>query len=305
MIWILIAIAANFFYAIVFIIDKYIVSKPLPQPIVYSFYVGILSLSVWALAPFGLTMINASQMPLILIAGIAQVGGWMFMYKSLSMGEVSRIVPFIGGLIGVFTLILSMVFLQRIFDYKTLLAMLLLILGSLIMATPKKEKDLFKFKKTKEKRFKQAFLLALAASFLFACFWIATKYIFIQTSFISGIVWTRTGVAIISLLLLIPSKNRKLIFNKTKTVKTKTAGFVLASRLFSIIGALGIYFAVYIGNVAVVNSLQGTQYIFILILAFFLFKKLPKLKEQFNQEILIQKISAIILICIGLSLLIT
>lgn len=51
--WLLLVILAHLFYALVFLIDKYIVSRPLPHPVVYAFYVGVLSIFIWVLAPFG------------------------------------------------------------------------------------------------------------------------------------------------------------------------------------------------------------------------------------------------------------
>jgi len=50
--WILIAIISHFLLAIVFVLDKIVVSKTVIRPVVYSFYVGIFSGFVFLLAPF-------------------------------------------------------------------------------------------------------------------------------------------------------------------------------------------------------------------------------------------------------------
>ena len=52
-------------------------------------------------------MPNSSEMFWSLIAGIAQIGAFVFFYNALNKGEVSRIVPLVGGMTSVFILILS------------------------------------------------------------------------------------------------------------------------------------------------------------------------------------------------------
>ena len=148
------------------------------------------------------------------------------------------------------------------------------------------------------------FGLAFLASLFFAVFWVITKYIFLDTSFTIGLIWIRTGVALVALALLIPRKNRQLIFRKTEKLKPKTMKFVISGRALSVLAAFFMYLAVFLGSVTLANSLQGIQYVFILILAYLFFKKFPKLREQFSKEIIIQKIIAIILIGLGLFFLI-
>jgi drug/metabolite transporter (DMT)-like permease len=59
-----------------------------------------------------------------------------------------------------------------------------------------------------------------------------------------------------------------------------------------------------LGSVSIANALQGLQYLFVLILALLLFKKIPSMKEQFGKEFIFQKVIAIVLICVGLGLLV-
>jgi len=65
-----------------------------------------------------------------------------------------------------------------------------------------------------------------------------------------------------------------------------------------------IYWAIFLGSVTLVNSLQGVQYLFLLVLAFLFFRQIPQLKEQLEKGVLVQKIIAIMLIGIGLAILI-
>jgi drug/metabolite transporter (DMT)-like permease len=296
MIWLLLVIIAQLFYALVFIIDKYILSRPLPHPVVYAFYVGILSIVIWVLIPFGFYFPSFGEVVLALLAGAAQVIGWIFLYKALNKGEVSRVIPFVGGFIAVFILILSMFLIGEHLSGQQFLAFVLLVLGSLIISI-KKKKFLKGF-------LEGAFGLALFSALLFAIFWVITKYIFLDTPFITGLVWIRTGAALFALTLLLPRKNRKLIFKKTEKLRPKTIRFFISARALGIVAGLSMYLAVFLGSVTLANSLQGLQYIFILILAFLLFRKIPNLREQLSGEIIAQKIIAIVLIGLGLAFLV-
>ncbi|HDY72941.1 MAG TPA: hypothetical protein ENH90_02175 [bacterium] len=286
--WLIIVILAHLLYALVFITDKYILSRPLPHPIVYAFYVGVLSIVILLLVPFGFYFPSRLELGFILLAGIAQVAGWVFFYKALSKGEVSRIIPFVGGFIAIFVLILSKFFLKEHLAIQQLIAFALLVLGGLTLS--------FKKQGFLQKHFGLAFVGALC----FAIFWVITKYIFLDAPFITGLVWLRTGVALIALTLLIPKRNRQLIFGKTEKIKAGTIKTFFSARFLGLLAGLLMYLAVFWGSVTLANSLQGLQYVFVLILAYLLFKKFPKVREQFGKKIIIQKVIAIVLIGLGL-----
>lgn len=293
MTWIILLILAHFFYALVFVLDKYILSRPMPDPVVYVFWVCFLGIFVLLLIPiFGFSMPSGSEVLLSLAAGVSQLVGLFLFYKALNKSEVSRLVPFIGAISAVFVFLLNSVSINEFLSGKQVMAFALLVLGSFVIGFRKKE--FFG---------SNIWVLALLSAFLFAVFWVITKYLFLGTDFISGLVWVRIGVAAIALLMLILKKNRQAIFSRTKKARPKTAGFFMLGRALNIIGSLFLYWAIFLGSVTLANALQGLQYVFVLILALFLFKKIPSLREHFGREFLIQKIAAICLICTGLFIL--
>ena len=292
-VWLAIILAAYLFYAIVFIIDKRILSQLLPNPVVYAFYVGFLGIFVLALIPFGFSMPSGSEVFLSLLAGVFQIFGFLLFYKAIHRGEVSRIVPFTGALTAVFVMILSSLTIKEFLTSQQFLAFVFLILGGLVISFKKGE--CFK---------NSPFILALFASLFFAAFWVITKYIFLGTNFVSGLIWVRIGVALIALTLLFSKKNRELIFSKTRETKPKIAGLFMLGRIINVAGSLFLYWAVFLGSVSLASAFQGIQYVFVLILALLLFRKIPSLKEQFNQEFLFQKIVSVSLICLGLVILV-
>ena len=298
--WILLLVLAHIFYAAVFILDKYILAKPMPNPIVYSFWVGALGIFVLILIPISFFIPNnafvapnGSEIFWSIIAGIAQIWAMVAFYKALNKSEVTRLIPFVGGLSSVFILILNSITIHEFLTTNQLVAFVLLVLGSLIVSV--KKNDFFG---------KGVFRLAVLASFFFAAFWVITKYLFLGTNFISGLVWVRVGVALVAFALLLFKKNRAVILTKTHEAKPKTTGFFMLGRVLNMVGSLFLYLAVFLGSVVLANALQGLQYVFILILALILFKKIPNLKEHFNRELLLQKIVAVLMICLGLAILV-
>ena len=64
--------------------------------------------------------------------------------------------------------------------------------------------------------------------------------------------------------------------------------------------------AISLGNVALINSLQGTQYVFLILIVLFLSATYPKiLKEEIGGGVMLQKGIGISLICTGLYMLIS
>lgn len=293
MIWLILLAIAYLFYAVVFILDKYILARPMPDPVVYAFWVCFLGIFVLGLVPiFGFSLPSSQEIFWSLIAGVSQLVGLILFYRALNKSEVSRLVPFVGAISAVFILILNSISIHEFLTGKQIIAFIILVFGSLVIGFRKKE------------FFGNGILApALISSFLFAVFWVITKYLFLGTDFVSGLVWVRVGVAIISLFLLFSKKNRQAIFSKIKETKLKTTGFFMLGRGLNVVGSLFFYGAIFLGSVTLANALQGLQYVFVLILALLLFKKIPDLKEQFSKEYLIQKIMAIVLICAGLFIL--
>ena len=76
---------------------------------------------------------------------------------------------------------------------------------------------------------------------------------------------------------------------------------VLLNKILGAIGALLISFALSRGPATLVNALQGLQYAFVFILAAILYIFLPGVvRENFGKKAIIQKVSGMILVSVGL-----
>ena len=125
--WLLIVVIAHFFYAGIFILDRYLLKRGFPNPLSYAFYTGIFSIFVLALAPFGFSIPSVTQIVISLVTGIVWLLAVIIFYTALRKGESSRVVPTVGGLIPLFTLGLSFMFLGERLASKEIIAFCLLV----------------------------------------------------------------------------------------------------------------------------------------------------------------------------------
>ena len=299
--WLVIAIIAHFIFAIVFIVDKFLLSKTVLQPRAYAFYVGILGIFALLLIPFGFTLLPAGQIAASLIAGVLFVLAILFFYKLIQLGEISRITPIVGGAVPIFTLILTYSFLgERLTGYQ-LVGFFLLVFGGVIMLWPRKDRI---NPPTGKASLTKKLTLAIIAALFFAGSFVLTKFIFMEQPFINGFIWIRLGGFLGAWLLFFWPGNRQIIFKTTETIKGRSVGLLVSNKILSALAFVLLNYAIFLGSVALVNSLQGVQYAFLLIVALFLSKKFPQiLKEQISRGMILQKIMAILFIVLGLGIL--
>ena len=298
MLWLTVAISAYFLFAVVGLVDKYLLGDLIPSPKVYAFYTGVLGILVLILIPFGFFTPEPSQIGLALLAGVFHILGILAYFYGLKNFEASRVISAIGGLAPLFTF--GLIYL--LFEGKETLsligmaAFILLILGSIFIS----------WEKSKNITLNSLKYSALAALF-FSLYYVLAKFVYLEQPFISGFIWTRFGAFLVAIILLFSKEVREELFIKQKTFNLKTwsilipneaaaaGAFVLQNWAIALAG---------IAYVAIFSALGGIQYVFVLIFAIILSLKLPKiLKEEVSREILFQKIIAILLIGGGLVLL--
>ena len=287
--WVFIAIAGYFLNAVAILVDKFLLTKRIGEPVTYTFFVSILSLLVLALWPFNYVKPSFELLAYAFPAGLAFAAGLFFLFTALHSNDASRIGPLVGGLTTMFALFFSILILNDQLVFKEFIGIFFLVAGSIVLA--------FSFKGI----FKLNLWPALTAAFFFGLSAVLTKYLFLRTSFITGLVLTRLGTASGGfLLLLVPSA--------VKAIKTEWQGSRRPLSLTFVLGqsagalaAILISYAISLANVSVVTALQGLQHVFIFLLAVFLSYFTPKIiSEELSSKILALKILSIILISLGL-----
>ena len=301
--WLPIALLGNGLLAIVGIIDKFILTKSVPKPVVLVFYSTIFVLPLFLVLPFGLTV-----MPVILIdylifviSGICFAFGLWAMYLSVQKSEVSRMGPLIGALIPLFILFLGRIFLHEQLTSYALLGVGLLIAGSLVMAF---------VRSATSAAWDNGVQWAVLAGLLFAVSHVSAKYAYDAYGFFSGLIFTKLPVGVFGACLLLHPGVRS-IFNTKKINTTKNKSkkspllLVAFNMVLGVAATILLQYAIALGSVSLVNALAGVQYGLLIIFTMLLSKFFPKIiKEEFSAKQLVQKGLAVILIATGLFFLI-
>lgn len=288
--YIFIAILAYFIFAIESAINKFLLNKALPNPIAFGFYTGLLSFFVIIFIPFGFSLLSAYWLVVTLLAGAVFLAALIFFFKGIYQDEVSRLVAAVGGLTPVFILLLSFIFLGERLNQKELLAFALLIGGAVLIS----------FRAGRGYKL-SGLTIAGLASFLFAIALVMAKYVFLHQPFFNGFIWMRLGSFLAAFFLLIPRRNRQLIFRAGRAVGAKNSFLLVGSKGLAGFGFILLNYAIASGSVALVNAMEGIKFAFLFLLMMVFSWRFPHLlKEEIGSKVLVQKISAIFLISLGL-----
>lgn len=296
MTWLVLTLIAYFFSAIVAIIDKFLISKKIQQPISYTFYIGILSiLSLFLIFIGGLVWPKLEHFFLSLLTGALFILALIFFFEALRINETSRVLPLVGSFLPVFSFLLSLIILKEKLTLFSLIACFFLILGGFLMA--------LRFHQNKNYFIKGWGFIILSA-FLFALSFVLSKIIYLHLPFLSGFIWIRIGSFIFSLGFLLSKKLRGIIFCSLKTIEQNVSLIFLGNQGLAALHFILLNVAISLNSVSLINALQGVQYVLVFFFALIISKKFSYLfQEELEKRVIFQKIIAIILILIGLSFL--
>lgn len=320
--WLFITIGAYFINAGVYVADKFLLSKRIHSSIAYAFYVGVWSIFNIVLLFFWPWLPNLRELTLDLLAGFLFLVTLVFWYKALHQSEASRVVPIVGALVPVFSFILSFVFLGETLSQRQAIAFIVLICGGVLISIKRTKVYLYQrvIARLREiagdiigdvpARFRPTGRLivnSVAAAVFFAAYYVLMKHIYLHQPFVGSFVWSRLGSFIGVLLMLFVPGWRYLIFKQQQGAKTpRNMLFFLVVRLLAAAAFIMINWAISLGNVAIVNALQGVQYLFLFVIILLVSNKFPKmLNEQLGGGVLIQKLIGTVMICLGLYLFIS
>jgi drug/metabolite transporter (DMT)-like permease len=302
--WIIVAIGAYFFLAVVAVLDKYLLVGPLPNPKLYAFAIGILGAAAFVLVPFGVVEIPSLHiMGIALGAGFVQTFALVALFTGLKKFEASRIIPAIGGLLPLFTLVFTVVLGQGVLSGVTGIAFALLVGGSVLVSIERSRAFTI-----------QSIYIAGVAALLFSVFVVASKIVYEDQPFLSGLLWIIAGSFVGALVLLVSGELRRDLWNTLQrrgAAKQVLSPLVLFLFVFNqVLSALGFVlqnWAVALAPfayIAFVNALEGMKYVFVFGLASLLSMVRPSLvQEKLSTKRVVQKLVAIGVIGAGLVLL--
>lgn len=292
--YLLFAITGYFLLAIVSILDKFILTKSVNKPVVYTFYSTIFLFGVFLLYPFGVNLLIGIDWLLALVSGITFGLGLWFFYIAVKKGEATHITPFNGAVITIVTFFLSLVFLQESLSSLQIVGIIVLVFSSFLLSF---EKSL------KHSGFHIGFVFAIISGVFFAVSHVSAKYLYDIYDFWTGFVWSKGAVGFVGLFtLLYPSVRHS--FKKKKKEKTlakkHALSIVMVDKVLSTGAVILIQYAAAIGSVTIVFALAGSQYVFMFLVALFMTKFFKKIfYEYFDKKEMTLEIIAILLVALG------
>jgi len=283
MLWLYLALIAYSINAVAFIIDKYLLHSPIPKPYSYAFGVSVLSLSSLLLIPFGIHWYGWYYFFIAMSSGLVFFVSLVYLYKAIISSDISVAATQVGTVSAIFTNIFAVLILKEVQSFSSSLAFVFLILGIVLLG--KAEKRIIKF--------------AILSGILSGLYFVLVKLTFNLSNYLDGLFWTRIGFVAAAFSSLLMPNSRKEVYNTFKHAPESSKFIFTANKIISGAGFLILYFAIRLGDVAIVNSLTGFQFLFTFILALSLRHRIPGIEEKLNKEILIAKIGGILLISIG------
>ncbi len=276
--WILIATAGQFLNAIVAFLDKYIVSdeKALPRPFVYAFYSCLLT-GGWViiyllgyipgLTTIGLPHLGNLEVPSIQVVAMAFLSAYTFfmalvsMYTALRESEAVDVMPVIGTVSAMMAFGMSWLFLDTTVSYNFMWGVVVLSLGTLLVAQTLPTID--------------SILHVVHSGVFFALHFVAMKGLFMETSFDDGFFWSRVAFVLFALSLLLVPTYLKKIREQSEHTSAKTGLLVILTKLLAGVAAFMLLKATDWGDVAVVQALDGMKFVFILFISILFAHLLP------------------------------
>ena len=306
--WFFLAIIGHLANGIAFIIDKILLKSSFSRSATYAGLVGILSSVVLVAIPFVRFWPTQSLWFIAIISGSAFVFALWAFFAALARSEASRIVPIVGSLIPILTLIGAFTFLGERLSDRVFLGFFFLILATFLLSRSGAGRPTG-----------EAVWLAVTSAFLFAFASVTAKYVYDTSGFFGGFITTRISAAATAFILLTAIDRKAgdevlmmLHPPKTKEAKArhrsvggKAAVLAVVGQSLGAVGFLFVQWATASGSASIVNAMQAVQYALLVVVGIIFAKRAPHLlDEKLTTQTLIIKGSALALTAIGMYLIV-
>lgn len=256
-IWVLLAIVAQFLTALIVVIDKYVLVSggKIGVPVVYAFYVSLLSSFVVVLLPFGVVgWPTVTILFYSLVSSVTFVLAILHLYGALKYGHAADAVPVAGAVSALTAAVFASMYIDTDLPRAFFPAFILMVIGTFLIAH-------FRFNSL-------AFMRVLVAGAFFGISAVAIKLVFMETEFINGFFWSRMTNVLVALLLLAVPAHRALIFHGYRGTSGRVKGLVVGNKILGGIAGILSLLAISLGSVSIVQAMSGLQFAFVLAFVF-------------------------------------
>lgn len=300
--WFFLALLGHTANGAAFVIDKALLSSAFKRSATYAGLVGMLSVLVVVAIPWMKEWPTGIPLIMSLVSGILFVFALWGFFAALARAEASRVVPIVGSLIPILTLLGSVVALGEHIGATQLLGFALLVTATVILSSSGGS----------ARPPRAAIGFSIVSAVLFAISSVTAKSAYDAVGFLSPFITSRlaaagTAVLIVTLLDTVAGAELKgLLLRKEKKGASAKAGIMaIVGQGLGAIGFLLVQLATAQGSAAIVNALQAIQYALLVLAAFILRKRAPALLgEKLTPRVVSIKVIALLLTAIGLALVI-
>lgn len=289
-------LAAYFLNGVAVLVDKLLLTSKVTNPLIYIFYISLFSLVALLLLPFT-SIPSTNVLFLASMSTIFWTTGLYFMYTALRVGRVTRVIPVIGAMVPVI-LLAPAIYAQSITNNEVL-AIVVLIAGLIFLTLTDWEGEI----KAHEISYE------IMSAVLFAVSYIILREAYLREHFFTVFVWSRLILVPLALSFLFIPRLRHIVFAKKEqsfSFFSQSGALFLFGQASGGISELLLTFSVSLANPALVNSLQGSQYVFLFIASLLLAKRYPMIFKDSESKLGIgTKIIGIICVGFGLYILAT
>lgn len=293
--WIAWTIIGHLANAAAFIIDKSLLTTAFKKSGTYAAAIGMLSLAVAVAIPWVEVWPAWDVWPATIAFGVVFVAALWAFFEAMRVGEASRVVPIVGSLIPLATLVLGVWLLQEQFSVRVLAGVGCLLVATALLAGGSGAGRLPT----------RAVGMSLVAATLFASSSVAGKYAFNLAPFLGVFVGSRlaAGVSGLLLFLCVPGIREELQARDSAHAPKKAGTLLFVGQALGAVGFLLVQLGLRDGSPTIVNALQAVQYAAIVLVAWIGGSRLRALlKEEVSRAVLLRKGAALALVAIGLAL---
>ena len=296
---IIITIFASFLGGITNHIDKFMINgvdesgKSVKTMMIFSSLIaGLVFTPVWLIfSKFSVSISIVSLISVFLAAAVYVLAAY-FYFKALDNNDASIVVTMF-QLIPVFSYIISLIFFKENLTIQQIIGSIIIILSAVIIS--------FDFKEKNDKSKFIALLLMTLSSLFFAIYYILFDVAIRNSPYNSCAFWYQVGLLLMGIILMCVKNYRNTFIKAIKTNGKTYFTLNMTNEGINLIANLLINFANLTIPIALANVLSGFQGAFVFILGVIGVKLLPKyFKEDLTKNIVLQKVSCIVLSVVGL-----
>lgn len=297
MTWLYLALTAQLLFAVVFVVDTFLVKTDIRNPWVFASFIGGVSGAAAIMLLFFPGIPETTLLGLNFIGGLSLVFALVAFFALLFKFEATRVVPIVGAFVAVWGLFFDVLFLGQEFSPPQLMAFLLLVVGGFFLALDINNRA-FKWK---------LIFASVGAAFLFGLNFALTKYGFEEQGFWEAFIWIRLGSFVTVIPFVLFAGFRKEFVKTAKRLKKNVGVLFLGNQALGGTAFFLQSLAIDMKNPSLVNALQGTQYVFLFIMVAVFQSRSKKaksaLKESFDIATVVVKGAGILLVAVGVGLL--